>query len=131
MAITKTYSKKQANAIITNAIIKLILMKKETDKDSIKQYLILNNINNDLLKYFDNLKRSQIKSFKDFSIKQIEKFNLKHEAEIILNEYDLNSSLEDVNILFNDDKNITLENIKDKLLLVLMSFRRDNINIKI
>lgn len=131
MAITKTYSKKQANAIITNAIMKLILMKKDIDKDSIKQYLILNNIDNDLLKYFDNLKRSQIKSFKDFSIKQIEKFNLKHEAEIILNEYDLNSSLEDVNILFNDDKNITLENIKDKLLLVLMSFRRDNINIKI
>lgn len=131
MAITKTYSKKQANTIITNAIIKLILMKKEVDKDSIKQYLILNNINNDLLKYFDDLKRSQIKSFKDFSIKQIEKFNLKHEAEIILNEYDSNSSLEDVNILFNDDKNITLENIKDKLLLVLMSFRRDNINIKI
>lgn len=131
MAITKTYSKKQANTIITNAIMKLILMKKEVDKDSIKQYLILNNINNDLLKYFDDLKRSQIKSFKDFSIKQIEKFNLKHEAEIILNEYDYNSSLEDVNILFNDDKNITLENIKDKLLLILMSFRRDNINIKI
>lgn len=131
MAITKTYSKKQANTIITNAIMKLVLMKKEVNKDSIKQYLILNNINNDLLQYFDNLKRSQIKSFTDFSVKQIEKFNLKHEAEIILNEYDLNSSLEDVNILFNDDKNITLENIKDKLLLVLVSFRRDNINIKI
>lgn len=131
MAITKTYSKKQANTIITNAIMKLILMKKEVNKDSIKQYLLLNNINDNLLKYFDNLKGSQIKSFKDYSIKQIEKFNLKHEAEIILNEYDSNSSLEDVNILFNDDKNITLENIKDKLLLVLMSFRRDNINIKI
>lgn len=131
MAITKTYSKKQANTIITNAIIKLILMKKDVEKESIKQYLILNNITDDLINYFNGLKRSQIKSFKDYASKQIEKFNLKHEAEIILNEYELNLSLNDVKLLFNDDEDISFKNIKDKMLLILMSFRRDNMNIKI
>lgn len=131
MAITKTYSKKQANTIITNAIIKLTLMKKDIEKESIKQYLILNNIANDLINYFNGLKRSQIKSFKDYANKQIEKFNLKHEAEIILNEYELNLSLNDVKLLFNDDKDISFKNIKDKMLLILMSFRKDNMNIKI
>nr|DAW34199.1 MAG TPA: hypothetical protein [Caudoviricetes sp.] len=131
MAITKTYSKKQANTIITNAIIKLTLMKKDIEKESIKQYLILNNITDDLINYFNGLKRSQIKSFKDYANKQIEKFNLKHEAEIILNEYELNLSLNDVKLLFNDDKDISFKNIKDKMLLILMSFRKDNMNIKI
>ena len=131
MAITKTYSKKQANTIITNAIIKLTLMKKDIEKESIKQYLILNNIADDLINYFNGLKRSQIKSFKDYANKQIEKFNLKHEAEIILNEYELNLSLNDVKLLFNDDKDISFKNIKDKMLLILMSFRKDNMNIKI
>lgn len=131
MAITKTYSKKQANTIIINAIIKLTLMKKDIEKESIKQYLILNNITDDLINYFNGLKRSQIKSFKDYANKQIEKFNLKHEAEIILNEYELNLSLNDVKLLFNDDEDISFKNIKDKMLLILMSFRRDNMNIKI
>ncbi len=131
MAITKTYSKKQANTIITNAIIKLTLMKKDADRESIKQYLISNNITDDLINYFNGLKRSQIKSFKDYANKQIEKFNLKHEAEIILNEYELNLSLNDVKLLFNDDEDISFKNIKDKMLLILMSFRRDNMNIKI
>lgn len=131
MAITKTYSKKQANTIITNAIIKLILMKKDVERESIKQYLISNNITDDLINYFNGLKRSQIKSFKDYANKQIEKFNLKHEAEIILNEYELNLSLNDVKLLFNDDEDISFKNIKDKMLLILMSFRRDNMNIKI
>lgn len=131
MAITKTYSKKQANTIITNTIIKLTLMKKDADRESIKQYLISNNITDDLINYFNGLKRSQIKSFKDYANKQIEKFNLKHEAEIILNEYELNLSLNDVKLLFNDDEDISFKNIKDKMLLILMSFRRDNMNIKI
>ena len=131
MAITKTYSKKQANTIIINAIMKLILMNKSIEKDFIKQYLISNNINNDLIKYFDKLKRSQLKSFKDYANKQIKKFNLNHEAEIILNECEYNSSLDNVNITSDDDKNISLENIKDKILLILMSFRRNNINAKI
>lgn len=131
MAITKTYSKKQANTIIINAIMKLILMNKSIEKDFIKQYLISNNINNDLIKYFDKLKRSQLKSFKDRANKQIKKFNLNHEAEIILNEYECNSLLDNVNITSDDDKNISLENIKDKILLILMSFRRNNINAKI
>ena len=131
MAITKTYSKKQANTIIINAIMKLILMNKSIEKDFIKQYLISNNINNDLIKYFDKLKRSQLKSFKDYANKQIKEFNLNHEAEIILNEYECNSLLDNVNITSDDDKNISLENIKDKILLILMSFRRNNINAKI
>ena len=131
MAITKTYSKKQANTIIINAIMKLILMNKSIEKDFIKQYLISNNINDDLIKYFDKLKRSQLKSFKDYTNKQIKKFNLNHEAEIILNEYECNSLLDNVNITSDDDKNISLENIKDKILLILMSFRRNNINAKI
>ena len=131
MAITKTYSKKQANTIIINAIMKLILMNKSIEKDFIKQYLISNNINNDLIKYFDKLKRSQLKSFKDYANKQIKKFNLNHEAEIILNEYECNTLLDDVNIMSDNDKNISLENIKDKILLILMSFRRNNINAKI
>lgn len=131
MAVTKTYSKKQANTIIINAIMKLILMNKSIEKDFIKQYLISNNINNDLIKYFDKLKRSQLKSFKDYANKQIKKFNLNHEAEIILNEYEYNSLLDNVNITSDDDKNISLENIKDKILLILMSFRRNNINAKI
>ena len=131
MAITKTYSKKQANTIIINAIMKLILMNNSIEKDFIKQYLISNNINNDLIKYFDKLKRSQLKSFKDRANKQIKKFNLNHEAEIILNEYECNTLLDDVNIMSDDDKNISLENIKDKILLILMSFRRNNINAKI
>ena len=131
MAITKTYSKKQANTIIINAIMKLILMNNSIEKDFIKQYLISNNINNDLIKYFDKLKRSQLKSFKDRANKQIKKFNLNHEAEIILNEYECNTLLDDVNIMSDDDKNISLENIKEKILLILMSFRRNNINAKI
>ena len=131
MVITKTYSKKQANTIIINAIMKLILMNKSIEKDFIKQYLISNNINNDLIKYFDKLKRSQLKSFKDYANKHIKKFNLNHEAEIILNEYECNTLLDDVNIMSDDDKNISLENIKDKILLILMSFRRNNINAKI
>ena len=131
MAIIKTYSKKQANTIIINAIMKLILMNKSIEKDFIKQYLISNNINNDLIKYFDKLKRSQLKSFKDYANKQIKKFNLNHEAKIILNECECNSLLDNVNIMSDDDKNISLENIKDKILLILMSFRRNNINAKI
>ena len=111
--------------------MKLILMNKSIEKDFIKQYLISNNINNDLIKYFDKLKRSQLKSFKDYANKQIKKFNLNHEAEIILNEYECNSLLDNVNITSDDDKNISLENIKDKILLILMSFRRNNINTKI
>ena len=49
--------------------------------------------------------------------KKVNKFNLNHEAEIILNECECNSSLDDVNITSNDDKNISLENIKDKLIV--------------
>ncbi len=113
---TKTYSKKQANTIITNAIMKMILMNKNIEKKSIKQYLMSNNINESLITYFDNLKRSQFKSLKDYANKQIQKFNYTHEAEIILDEYNL--------------PNYNNQNTKNEILLTLISFKLDNANIK-
>lgn len=131
MTIRKTYSKKHKNTIIINAICKLILLKKEVTKNSIKEYLISNKIPNTVLNHFDMLTRSQINGFTVLAHAQIESFNLKHEAEIMLNEYSFNLSLEDVELLFKDDNDMCLENIKDKMTLVLMSFRRNNMNIKI
>lgn len=131
MNSTKTYSKKQSNNIVTNAIMKLILTNKVINKNSIKDLINIECNNKYLIDYVDKLNRSQIQSLINFASKLIQKYKISNEAEIIINEYDYNTLLNDIDITSKSIENLNLENIKDKILILLMSFRRDNMNAKI
>lgn len=131
MNSTKTYSKKQSNNIVTNAIMKLILTNKVINKNSIKDLINIECNNKYLIDYVDKLNRSQIQSLTNFASKLIQKYKISNEAEIIINEYDYNTLLNDIDITSKSIENLNLENIKDKILILLMSFRRDNMNAKI
>lgn len=124
------YNKKQMNNIITKIIMKLVLQNKEIDKNNIIEYMNDYNIHESVIHYFESISKQRLKSFNDLANKQIKNFNYKNEMEILLNDIEFNTFSEHSDLSLNENKNISLENIKDNVLSLLYAFKRNNINMK-
>lgn len=124
------YNKKQMNGIITKIIMKLILRNKEIDKNNIIKYMNDYNIHESVIHYFKSISKQRLKSFNDLANKQIKNFNYKNEMEILLNDIEFNTFSEHSDLSLNENKNISLKNIKDNILSLLYAFKRNNINMK-
>lgn len=124
------YSKKYMNSIITKTIMKLILSNIEINKNNVVEYMNNNNIHGSIIDYFETINKQRLKSFIDLANKQIKNFNYKNEIEILLNDIDFNTFSGHSDLSLNENKNISLENIKDVVISLLYAFKRNNIDMK-